>query len=199
MEAVLASQNKKKLKELSEILGKTGITVKLQSEVGVSIDVEETGTTFEENAMLKAKAVCEATGMIAISDDSGLMVDALDGAPGVYSARYGGEGLDDKGRYELLLKNMTDKENRDCKFVCVVCCAFPNGHSITARGECHGEIAKVPQGDGGFGYDPIFYLPEMGAYMAELSAEEKHKISHRGMALGIFEKELENYLNGLNK
>lgn len=196
MKAVLASQNQKKLKELGEILSKQGIEVMLQSQAGVEVDVEETGTTFEENAILKAEAVCKAAGMIAISDDSGLMVDALDGAPGVYSARYGGEGLDDTGRWKLLLEKMAGVERRACKFVCAICCAFPNGDRIVVRGECHGVLAHEPRGEGGFGYDPVFYLPELNQTMAELSPREKHQISHRGNALRIFQTELENYLHG---
>lgn len=196
MRAVLASQNKKKLRELQEILAKQGIEVLLQSELGLSLTVEETGTTFAENAALKARAVCEASGLVAISDDSGLVVDALGGAPGVYSARYGGEGLDDAGRYQLLLQEMAGKTQRTCRFVCVICCAFPNGDQILAQGTCEGLVAAAPQGSEGFGYDPIFYLPEKGKSMAELSAEEKHQLSHRGAALRVLQEKLETYLHG---
>jgi XTP/dITP diphosphohydrolase len=199
MKAVLASQNQKKLREMQEILSAQGVEVLLQSQLGVNIEVEETGDTFEENAILKAEAVRDETGMIALSDDSGLMVEALGGAPGVYSARYGGEGLDDMGRYQLLLENMRGMENRSCKFVSVICCAFPNGDRILARGECHGVLLEEARGEGGFGYDPVFYLPELGRAMAELSPEEKNQISHRGKALRVFQKELENYLNGTHQ
>lgn len=196
MQAVLASKNEKKLRELQEILAGSGIEILLQSQLGVDIDVEETGSTFEENAILKAQAVAKATGRLAIADDSGLMVDALDGAPGVYSARYGGAGLDDEGRYRLLLSNMQGKDDRACKFVCVICCATPDGRQMLARGECPGVLAQAPDGAGGFGYDPIFYLPTLGKTMAQLTAAEKNQISHRAKALGVFQTEWENFIHG---
>lgn len=199
MKAVLASNNKKKMVEMRAILGELGVEVLSQAEVGVSIEPEENGTTFEENSRIKAVAIMEATGLPAIADDSGLVVEALDGAPGVYSARYGGEGLDDTGRWQLLLKNMEGKENRACKFVSVICCAFPDGTQLMARGEVHGVVAQGPSGEGGFGYDPIFWLPEQGKSMAELTAEEKNQISHRGNALRVFKKELEKKLNGTDQ
>ena len=199
MNAVLASNNKKKMVEMRAILGELGVEVLSQAEVGVSIEPEENGTTFEENSRIKAVAIMEATGLPAIADDSGLVVEALDGAPGVYSARYGGEGLDDTGRWQLLRKNMEGKENRACKFVSVICCAFPDGTQLMARGEVRGVVAQGPSGEGGFGYDPIFWLPEQGKSMAELSAEEKNKISHRGNALRVFKKELEKKLNGTDQ
>lgn len=199
MKAVLASNNKKKMVEMRAILGELGVEVLSQADVGVSIEPEENGTTFEENSRIKAVAIMEATGLPAIADDSGLVVDALDGAPGVYSARYGGEGLDDTGRWQLLLKNMEGKENRACKFVSVICCAFPDGTQLMARGEVHGVVAQGPKGEGGFGYDPIFWLPEQGKSMAELTAEEKNQISHRGNALRVFKKELEKKLNGTDQ
>ena len=191
MRAVLASHNQKKIAELQTILGELGVEVISQSEAGVDIEVEETGTTFEANARLKARAVMEATGLPAIADDSGLSVDALDGAPGVYSARYGGEGLDDTGRWQLLLEHMQGVEDRACRFVCVICCAFPDGGELMARGECPGVLAQAPQGDGGFGYDPIFYLPQLGKTMAQLTPQEKNSLSHRGNALRDFQKEWE--------
>ena len=199
MKAVLASNNKKKMVEMRAILGELGVEVLSQAEVGVSIEPEENGTTFEENSRIKAVAIMEATGLPAIADDSGLVVEALDGAPGVYSARYGGEGLDDTDRWQLLLKNMEGKENRACKFVSVICCAFPDGTQLMARGEVHGVVAQGPSGEGGFGYDPIFWLPEQGKSMAELTAEEKNQISHRGNALRVFKKELEKKLNGTDQ
>ncbi|MCI8414019.1 MAG: XTP/dITP diphosphatase [Ruminiclostridium sp.] len=191
MRAVLASHNQKKIAELQTILGELGVEVISQREAGVDIEVEETGTTFEANARLKARAVMEATGLPAIADDSGLSVDALDGAPGVYSARYGGEGLDDTGRWQLLLEHMQGVEDRACRFVCVICCAFPDGGELMARGECPGVLAQAPQGDGGFGYDPIFYLPQLGKTMAQLTPQEKNSLSHRGNALRDFQKEWE--------
>ena len=199
MKAVLASHNQKKMAEMRAILSELGIEVLSQADVGVDMEPEETGTTFEENARIKAKAVMEATGLPAIADDSGLVVEALNGEPGVYSARYGGEGLDDAGRWQLLLKNMEGKEDRACKFVSVICCAFPDGSQLMARGECHGVVAQGPKGEGGFGYDPIFWLPEKGKSMAELPPEEKNSISHRGNALRVFKEELEKKLNGTDQ
>ena len=194
MKLVLASKNPKKLKEMNEILSGMGVEVCLQADVGIDIDVEETGTTFEENSLLKARAVMEASGLPAIADDSGLCVDALNGAPGVYSARYGGEGLDDAGRYRLLLSSMPAGKPRTAKFVSVITCCFPNGDVLTARGECPGTIAFAPMGEGGFGYDPVFFLPKLKKTFAQLSAEEKNAISHRGKALEAFQAKLEEYL-----
>ncbi|MBD5119153.1 MAG: XTP/dITP diphosphatase [Clostridiales bacterium] len=195
MKLVLASKNPKKLKEMNEILSGMGVEVCLQADVGIDVDVEETGATFEENSLLKARAVMEASGLPAIADDSGLCVDALNGAPGVYSARYGGEGLDDAGRYRLLLSSMPMGQARTAKFVSVITCCFPNGDVLTARGECPGTIAFAPMGEGGFGYDPVFFLPKLKKTFAQLSAEEKNAISHRGRALEAFQAKLEEYLN----
>ena len=194
MRFVLATNNAGKLKEMAEILGQLGIEVVSPKELGLHVEVEETGTTFAENAMLKAKAVCAASGLPAIADDSGLCVDALGGAPGVYSARYGGEGLDDVGRYRLLLENMKGMGPRTAKFVSVITCCFPDGTVLIARGECPGTIAFAPQGENGFGYDPVFWLPQLKKTFAQLSAEEKNAISHRGRALAEFKAILENYL-----
>lgn len=199
MKAVLASHNKKKMAEMRAILSELGVELLSQADVGVDIEPEETGTTFEENARIKAEAIMQATGLPAIADDSGLVVDALNGEPGVYSARYGGEGLDDTGRWQLLLKNMEGTENRACRFVSVICCAFPDGSQLMTRGECHGVVAEGPRGEGGFGYDPVFWLPEKGKSMAELSPEEKNSISHRGNALRVFKEELEKKLNGTDQ
>jgi len=194
MKLVLASQNKKKIKEMDEILSALGVEVCSQAEAGVNLDVEETGTTFEENSLLKAHAVMEATGMPAIADDSGLCVDCLGGAPGVYSARYGGEELDDTARYKLLLENMRGQMPRTARFVSVITCCFPNGDVITARGECPGTIAFAPMGESGFGYDPVFFIPGLKKTFAQLTAEEKNAISHRGKALEVFKTKLEDYL-----
>ena len=194
MKMVLASQNAHKKAEMSHILEQYGIELILQSELGLHIDVEETGETFEENSLLKAKAVMEASGLPAIADDSGLCVDALNGAPGVYSARYGGEGLDDVGRYRLLLENLRGQLDRRGKFVSVVTACFPNGDVLVARGECPGTIAYAPQGDNGFGYDPVFFVPSARKTFAQLTEEEKNAISHRGNALKIFKEKLEDYL-----
>lgn len=197
MKLVLASKNKKKLVEMNEILSHLGIEVCSEAEAGVDVEVEETGTTFEENSLLKAQAVMEASGLPAIADDSGLCVDALNGAPGVYSARYGGEGLDDVQRYQLLLENMKGQMPRTAKFVSVITCCFPNGDVLTARGECPGTIAFAPQGEGGFGYDPVFFVPPLKRTFAQLTAEEKNAISHRGKALEAFQVKLKEYLEEL--
>ena len=199
MKVVLASHNQKKMVEMKAILSQMGVEVLSQAEVGVDLELEETGTTFEENARIKAQAVMQATGLPAIADDSGLMVDALGGDPGVYSARYGGPGLDDTGRWQLLLKNMAGESNRACKFVSVICCAFPDGGEVMARGECPGILAQGPSGDGGFGYDPIFYLPQLGKTMAQLTPAEKNQISHRARALAGFQKEWERQRHGTDQ
>ena len=194
MKLVLASKNKKKLVEMNAILSQLGIEVCSEAEAGVDVDVEETGTTFEENSLLKARAVMEASGLPAIADDSGLCVTCLNDAPGIYSARYGGEGLDDIGRYQLLLANMRGQLDRSAKFVSVITCCFPNGDVITARGECSGTIAFAPMGEGGFGYDPVFFVPGLKKTFSQLSAEEKNAISHRGKALEIFRGKMEEYM-----
>ncbi len=194
MKLVLASKNTHKLEELRAILSAQGVEVLLESDVGVDLEVEETGTTFEENALLKARAVTEATGLPAVADDSGLCVDALNGAPGVYSARYGGPGLDDAGRCRLLLENMRGMADRRCKFVSCICACFPDGATVTARGECPGTLAYAPKGEGGFGYDPIFFVPGRKKTFAQLTAGEKNAISHRGAALREFEGKLAEYL-----
>ena len=189
MKVVLASKNKHKLVEISKITEKFGFELVLQSELGVDIDVEETGTTFEENSLLKAEAVMKATGLPALADDSGIAVDALNGEPGIYSARYGfDESLDDWGRLELLLKNTEHVPDgqRQAQFVCVISFITPEGKVIQARGEIHGELTREPAGENGFGYDPIFYYPPLGKTTAELSPEEKNKVSHRANALNLF-------------
>ena len=191
---VLATHNPGKLREMGEILRGLGVEVVSPADVGCHVEVEETGTTFAENAMLKAKAVCAASGLPAIADDSGLCVDALGGAPGVYSARYGGEGLDDAGRYRLLLSNLRGQPTRAAHFACAIACAFPNGDTLTAEGRCDGAIAYAPMGEGGFGYDPVFLVPEKAKTFGQLTAEEKSAISHRGRALQAFAAKLETYL-----
>jgi len=196
MIVVLASKNAHKLQELQDILSAQGVEVILESAAGVDVEVEETGTTFEENSLLKARAVMEASGLPAIADDSGLMVDALNGAPGVYSARYGGPGLDDAGRYRLLLENMRGVLDRKCRFVSAITLCMPSGDIVTARGECPGTLAYAPQGENGFGYDPIFFVPEKKKTFAQLTAEEKNAISHRGRALQLFQEKLAAYLAG---
>ncbi len=193
MKVVLASKNPHKLVEISQITEKFGMELVLESELGVDIDVEETGTTFEENAFLKANAVMQATGLPALADDSGIAVDALNGEPGIYSARYGfDDSLDDWGRLQLLLKNMENVPDgqRQAKFVCVITMVTPDGKTIQARGEIHGELLREPRGENGFGYDPIFYYPPMGMSTAEMRPEDKNRVSHRGAALRVFYEKL---------
>ena len=193
MKVVLASKNKHKLEEISKITEKFDMELVLQSELGIDIDVEETGTTFEENSFLKAEAVMKASGLPALADDSGIAVDALNGEPGVYSARYGfDETLDDWGRLQLLLKNMeaVPDGKRQAKFVCVITMVTPEGETIQARGEIHGELLREPHGENGFGYDPIFYYPPLGMTTAEMSSEDKNQVSHRANALKIFNEKL---------
>ena len=189
-----ATNNNGKLKELRRILERAGHEVKSLRELGVNLDPEETGTTFAENARIKAQAFCKATGLATVADDSGLCVDALNGGPGVYSARYGGEGLDDRGRYMLLLNSLRGQTTRAAHFACAIACAFPDGKTLTAEGRCDGAIAFAPLGEGGFGYDPVFLVPEKGKTFGQLTAEEKSAISHRGRALRDFSAKLETYL-----
>ena len=189
MKVVLASKNKHKLVEIKQITDKFDMELILQSELGVDIDVEETGSTFEENSFQKAEAVMKATGLPALADDSGIAVDALNGEPGIYSARYGfDETLDDWGRMMLLLKNTEHVPDgqRQAQFVCVITFITPEGETIQARGEIHGQLTREPRGENGFGYDPIFYYPPFGKTTAEVSPEEKNAVSHRGVALQKF-------------
>ena len=189
MKVVLASKNPHKLVEISKITEKFGFELVLQSELGVDIDVEENGTTFEENSYIKAEAVMKATGLPALADDSGIAVDALNGEPGIYSARYGfDESLDDWGRLELLLKNTEQVPDgqRQAQFICVITMVTPEGKTIQARGEIHGELTREARGENGFGYDPIFFYPPLGKTTAELTSEEKNQVSLRANALKVF-------------
>ena len=183
---------------MQAILSAHGVEVVLQSDLGLRVDVEETGETFAENAMLKAQAVMKASGLPAIADDSGVCVDALNGAPGVYSARYGGPELDDAGRYRLLLANLRGATSRAAHFTSAIACVFPNGDTIEAEGVCPGTVAFAPQGTGGFGYDPVFFLPELRKTYAQLTPEEKAAVSHRGKALEIFDQKLREYRKGID-
>lgn len=195
MKVALASNNPNKLREMKAILEPLGWEIFTMKELGVHVEPEENGLTFEENSKIKAVAVMEATGLPAIADDSGIEVDALDGAPGVYSARYGGEACpDDKARNQFLLKNMeaVPDEKRTGRFVSVITMASPDGRVVSARGELEGQILRQEKGDGGFGYDPLFYIPTEDCTMAELSSERKNEISHRAAALGKFVDKIKN-------
>ena len=193
---LIATHNMKKRNELYRILSPLGIDVKTAEEAGVEIsDVDETGETFYENALLKAKSGCLESGMPCVADDSGLAVDYLAGAPGVYSARFSGEHGNDEKNNEKLLKLLRDVpvSERTARFVSVVCCVFPNGDVISARGECEGYIGFEGRGERGFGYDPIFMIGEKS--MAELTDEEKDEISHRGNALRSVSEKLKDYMS----
>ena len=194
MEIVIASANAKKVIELNEILKDLGVTVKTAKEMGFTEEIEETGVTFSENAIIKAKAVSKALNMPAIADDSGICVEALYGRPGVYSARYADSDLE---RCTKLLREMQDKKNRNAKFVSSIAFYMPNGEMILAEGEVFGEITDTMRGFSGFGYDPIFYVKEFNKTFGELTKDEKNEISHRGRALREFYLQFKekNYVN----
>lgn len=192
---LIATHNKKKKNELLRILSPLGIDVKTDEELNLTLtEPEETGETFYENALIKAQSGCKESGLPCVADDSGLMVDYLAGAPGVYSARFAGEHGNDKKNNEKLLKLLKDvkDEERTARFVSVVCCVFPNGDILSARGECEGKIGYEEKGEGGFGYDPVFMVDEKS--FAEISSDEKDKLSHRGKALNILSEKLNDYM-----
>ncbi len=181
---LLATNNQGKARELSSlILGETW-EFTTPAEQGIDLQVEETGTTFEQNAVLKAKAFAKASNLITLADDSGLEVDALDGAPGVLSARYAGPDATDMERNRYLLSRLADipQEKRQARFRCVIAIALSEGEIVMCKGECPGVITFESKGENGFGYDPVFYLPEFNKTMAELTMEQKNEISHRGKA-----------------
>ena len=197
MKYIIATHNQKKLTELSRILVPLGIEAVTDRDLGIeTTEVEETGTTFEENAYLKAASACKESGLPAVADDSGLCVDALDGAPGLYSARFAGEGATDAEKIDKLLAALREVPagKRTARFVSAICCVFPDGRTLYARGECEGMIAFEPHGNGGFGYDPVFLVGETS--FAQMTAEEKDAVSHRGRSLRAFSKVLSDYLKG---
>lgn len=195
MKLILASNNAHKYQEFLELMKDLDVELIMQKDAGCDFEVDETGETFEENAYLKAVAVTDATGLPAVADDSGLCVDALDGAPGLYSARYGpGHAASDRDKYMYLLSKMEGIEDRKAKFVSCICCTFPNGDKITSRGELHGRILTEPIGDGGFGYDPVFWSDGSDKPNGLFTTEEKNAVSHRGRALRAFIPQLEDYL-----
>ncbi|GAB4571348.1 MAG: XTP/dITP diphosphatase [Anaerolineae bacterium] len=200
LRVLVGTQNKGKQQEYRELLGDLPIDWCFPEDLGLAdFTPDESGLTFDENARLKALGYAEAAGIPALADDSGLEVDALDGAPGVFSARYAGEGATDAERYQKLLQELADvpREKRSARFVCVVALAFPDGRVYTARGTVEGHIGFEPRGDQGFGYDPIFVLPD-GRHLAELAADQKHAISHRGRAVETLRPTLFRVL-GLNE
>lgn len=194
-EMILASGNKHKLEEIGAILKEFNIDIKSLKDVGLEgIEIIEDGETFEENSMKKAIEVMREVNKVVIADDSGLEVDALDNKPGVYSARFAGENATDEDNNEKLLKLLQDKENRKARFVSVISVAFPDGRKFHVRGECEGVIGFEKKGESGFGYDPLFIVPEYDKTFAELGSEIKNKISHRANALIKLRKELNQYL-----
>ncbi len=195
---VFATGNKGKVKEAKEILSSLGMEVVSQKDEGIEADVEETGTSFSENALIKARAVAaKCPGVLVIADDSGLEVDALGGEPGIYSSRYMGEDTP----YEIKNKAIIDRlegvegEKRSARFVCAVAAVLPDGRELSVRESVEGVIAHEPYGEGGFGYDPIFYVPEMGKTTAQMAPEEKNRISHRGKALRALSRLLYEDIN----
>lgn len=191
---IIASKNKNKIKEIEEILSTMQMKAISREDAGVpDFDVEETGKTFEENAFIKARAICEASGKITIADDSGLEVDFLSGRPGVYSARYGGPEQDDGKNNAKLLRELKDVpfENRTARFVCCIVMVYPDGDRVSVRGECKGHILEQIQGNSGFGYDPLFLPDGQSETFAQMSKEEKNRISHRAGALGKLKAKLE--------
>ena len=189
---IVATKNKGKMKEIEEILTGLPYEVVSMEEAGISQDIDEYGSTFEENALIKAREIAEITGEMVMADDSGLEVDFLNGAPGIYSARYAGEGASDSDRNNKLLNELKDVpfEKRTARFVCAIAVVFPEGESFTVRGACEGYIGFEPRGNHGFGYDPLFFMPEYHRTVAEMSSEQKNQISHRGNALRQMLKKL---------
>lgn len=195
---LVASHNQGKVVELNTLLADKNITCLILDDLDIQTDIEETGNTFRENAILKATSYAKISGHFTLADDSGLEVDALNGQPGILTARYGGEGLTPKERYEFLLKNLMNVswENRMARFKSVIALAGPDGAILgIAKGVCEGIIATEPAGSGGFGYDPVFYLPEWGTTMAQLDPITKHQISHRGRAIRIILPTLREFLS----
>ena len=188
---ILASNNKDKVKEVKEIL--KGYDIISMKEAGIDVDIEENGTTFEENALIKARAIMKLTGQITMADDSGLEIDYLNKAPGVYSARFRGHDTSYDIKNKALIQKLEGVKgsDRSGRFVCAIAVCFPDGREIVKRGTMEGLIAEEIKGDNGFGYDPIVYLPEYGKTSGELAPEEKNKISHRGKALALIKEELD--------
>jgi len=201
IEVVIATRNPGKLREIQEILAPLGLKVLSLREFPEIPEILEDGQTFEENAVKKAAAVAHQTGRVAIADDSGLTVNALQGRPGVFSSRYAGEKATDEDRYRKLLKDMAGvpEGQREAAFICAVALASPNGRVEVVKGECRGAIALAPKGSHGFGYDPIFFLPQLGKTMAELEPEVKNQISHRARALEKLKSILPKFLKNKDK
>lgn len=192
MKFLVATNNQGKLKEFNQILGELGIECVSLRDLGITADVEETGTTFLENALLKAKEIYQIAKIPTISDDSGLMVDALDGEPGVYSARYAGEPSDDQKNMDKLLANLKEEPNRTARFKSVIAAVFSEDDIVVAEGECEGVIIDEKRGKNGFGYDPIFYVESLGKTFSEMTDAEKNSLSHRGNAIRNLKEQLKS-------
>ncbi len=190
MRVIAATKNKGKIKEISDILGGLGIEVISQGDAGIDVEILETGKTFTENARIKAQAVAMLCDDAVLADDSGLCVDALGGAPGIYSARYAGEDATDTDKINKLLAELSDKEDRTAHFETAVVFIYPDGNELVATGTASGRIVTEPKGDGGFGYDPVFYSAELGKTFAEATEDEKNGVSHRAKALETLAKML---------
>ena len=190
---IFATGNKDKLKEIRAIVAKFGFEVVAMKEAGYDLDIEENGTTFAENALIKAREICLASGEITMADDSGLVVDAMDGRPGIYSARYMGKDTSYRIKNAAIMEELKDveEEKRTARYICAIATVFPDGRVLQAEAPFEGRIAHEERGSNGFGYDPIFYLPEFGKTAAELLPEEKNAISHRGKALRKMEEMLQ--------
>ena len=192
MKVVAATNNANKVREFGEILADLGIEVISMQSIGINIEIPETGTTFAENALIKAKAVAGLCNYPVLADDSGLCVDAMDGAPGLYSARFGGENLDDAGKRKLLLEKMKGEENRNAYFISSLAFLMPNGELITAEDRVYGTITEEEIGTAGFGYDPIFFCDEIGKCFGVATPMEKDSVSHRGRALKNLYKKIKD-------
>lgn len=197
VEIVIATRNKGKTAEIRELLKGFPVTIKNLDDFGSIPEVEEDGETFDENAYKKASFTARVLGLPALADDSGLMVEALNGAPGVQSARYAGVNASDQDRCRKLLAEMDGIENRKAAFTCVISIAVPSGPALTYEGRCEGTITQTPRGTNGFGYDPIFFYPSLGKTFAELTRQEKSHVSHRGKALGEIREEFQKVLQWL--
>ncbi len=196
---VLATRNQGKVKEFAEMLKGFPVEIKSLNDFGPIPEAVEDGATFDDNAYKKASFTAKVLGLPAMADDSGLMVEALDGAPGVYSARYAGEKANDADNIAKLLKEMAGKSNRKAAFACVISLAVPSGPALTFEGRCEGEILTAPRGEDGFGYDPIFFYPPLGKTFAELNLAEKNRMSHRGMAVAQVAAEFDKVLKWLDQ
>lgn len=190
MDIIIASNNQHKIREIKTILGAKFDNIYSLSESGINVDIEETGSTFLENAIIKAQTICKMTGLPTLADDSGLEVEALKGAPGVYSARYAGEPCNDKNNNALLLKNLANCDNRNAMFTSVIVICYPDNTTISAEGHCKGKILFYEIGNGGFGYDPLFYSFDLNKTFGVATSEEKNSVSHRAKALETLSKKI---------